>query len=282
MMNIINLCTYNVLAPCWADPNVYPQSSLKYLDKWKRQEVKINVLKDLVKTMDIIALQETQDGEFHVLAEVITSFGFGSFSVNHQDNYRDKYITQDPPFVPNGVGLFWNEKTIKMNEINGFDASDKGNRCIMGCFEKDVKKFRVVCVHFDTDRGKRRDREAHAVMNLLEPKDGIVDIVLGDFNFTTSHAIYKNIFGSNGFLDVIDTIGADNASHLFATSYPENSNCGVIDHITVRNGIPVSGEILTCNVLGDGKNREERINLILQRNGSDHFIVSGVIGYEIN
>ena len=277
MTNTINLCTYNVLAPCWADPTIYPASSLAYLDRYVRRAIIINVLKNLAQTNDIIALQETQDDEFPALQTAMAKIGFVGFSTNHHDDYWGSYATVDPPFVSNGVALFWNQKKLNLLEINGYNFSDDGNRGVIAYFRQNNKLFRVTCAHLDTDTGGRRAKEAKGIVDLLVPNDNLIDIILGDFNFDTDQGVYNNIF--NNFIDVLAAVGNENQTHPFTTSYAKNANYGVIDHIMVRNATPVAGNILDFNVWTDGANEEERINLTLQRNGSDHFIVTGSVSY---
>jgi len=68
-------------------------------------------------------------------------------------------------------------------------------------------------------------------------------------------------------------------THPFTSTYSGNDNFGIIDHILVRGATPQDGKVLTLNVNNDGVTEEQRINLLLQRDGSDHFVVSGSISY---
>jgi len=144
MMNTIKLVTYNVLAPCWAQPSYYPTSSAQYLDKVTRRVSIINVLKDLAKTNDVIALQETQEDEIVFFKETLSKEGFSGFNVNHKDDYWSKYIVADPPFVSNGVALFWNNRTTNLLEVHGYNFSNSGNRGIIAYLRKNNKLFRIV------------------------------------------------------------------------------------------------------------------------------------------
>lgn len=278
-MTTLNLSTFNVLAPCWANPKYYPDSSLPYLDKVKRREHIIQILENLAKSNDVIALQETQEDEIRYFYDVMKKVGFDGYYVNHRDDYWSQYITIDPPFVSNGVALFWNKTTVTKLQINGNDLSNKGNRCIISTFKKDNKTFRLLCCHLDSDTGGKRAKEAKSIIDILSPTVGITDIIIGDLNFNIDNGPYNRVFYSNNFIDVLKSLDKEEMTHPFDFSYTGNSNFGIIDHILVRNAKPVDGIVLTFNVWTDGTTSEERINLLLQRNGSDHFVVSGTITF---
>jgi mRNA deadenylase 3'-5' endonuclease subunit Ccr4 len=279
MLDTLTLCTYNILAPCWTNPGIYPTSSVPYLDRYVRRDIKIDILNNLAKTHDIIALQEIQDDEYPVLKEAMKQIGFQGFNVNHRDDYWENYITLDPPFVSNGVGLFWNKKNINILEIQGHNFSDDGNKGIVAYFRKNNKLFRVTCVHLDTKRGGRVTNEAQSIVDLLVPGEDLTDIIIGDLNFNTGQEVY-DVFKDSNFIDVYDAVGEKGVERPLNTSYAGNTNCGIIDHIMIRNATPVSSSILDFNAWSDGsQDPEERINLTLQRIGSDHFIVIGKIEF---
>lgn len=276
-MTQLNLSTFNVLAPCWSNPSEYPNNSLSYLDKVKRRALIIQTIQSLAKSNDIIALQETQEDEFGYFYDAMTKAGFDGFHANHRDDYWSRYITINPPFVSNGVALFWNKKTVTVLNINASNLSDDGNHCIFTKLKKGNKQFRLICCHLDSDTGGRRSKESKAMMDLLTPIDGMTDIIIGDLNFNIDNGPYNRIFYSNNFIDVLKSLNKEEMTHPFDFTYMGNSNYGIIDHILVRNAVPVDGKVLTFNVWNDGITSEERINLLLQRDGSDHFVVSGSI-----
>jgi endonuclease/exonuclease/phosphatase family metal-dependent hydrolase len=273
----LKLCTYNVLAPCWADPSIYPLISRPHLDKDKRRVAIIRTLVSLAQTHDIIALQETQEDEISYYKEELKKEGFLCFSVNHDDNYWARYITVDPPFVSNGVAVFWNARVVDMLTISGCSFSNKGNRGIIGTFRKNNKVFRVVCAHLDSDTGGARAKESKSLISQLPPLANTTDFILGDLNFTVENGPYNNIFNKANFVSIMKYLGKEEMTHPFDISYGGNDNYGIIDHILVRGAVPINGEVITFGVYQDAQTVDERISLLLQRNGSDHFIVSGLI-----
>lgn len=260
----LKLCTFNILAPCWAHPSYYPASSSQYLDRIKRRESIINVLKYLSLSHDMIALQEIQYGEITYIREVMKQLDYDCFHIYHEDTYWKDYVRPDIPFVSNGVALFWKSKKISLISIDGNSFSNGGNRCIIGLFRLNEKIFRVTCVHLDKEKN---NKELMAILDYLNSSPSMVDIILGDFNHNINYEPYSNILKTNKFTNLLNFLDRENITHPF----------GIIDHILVRNAIPDNGQVLDFGILQDGNNDQEKFNLMLQRIGSDHFVVSGSI-----
>ena len=273
----IRLCTFNILAPCWASPTHYPESTLSLLDINKRRPKILETINNLAKGCDLFALQETQEDEIHYYNKLLCGLGFQGFHTNHDDGYWEKSITPDRKFVSNGVALYWKTSSIKVDNIHLATLSEGGNKCIILNGKKGNKKIRVACVHLDSDYGGRRKSEAKNLMNLLTPDSGITDIVIGDLNFDADNKPYKKTFGKHKFKDVLKSIGKEEKTHPYVDGYLGNSQYVIIDHILVRNGTPTDGKVNNFNVWIDGKTTEERVNLLFERNGSDHFPVHGII-----
>lgn len=282
MATELKLCTYNILAPCWAKLSSYPELSWPYIDKELRRTRIIATLTDLAETHDIIALQETQEDELPYIYNALENLGFNGFHVHHDDTYWEQYITEDPPFASNGVALFWKTATVTMTEIAGHPFSESGNHGIIGIFVKDGKTFRVACAHLDSDHGGWRAKESKAMVALLEPMQNVVDIIIGDLNFNTAHGPYNNIFKANNFTNLLKVLGTEELTHCYNSSYGGNDNWGIIDQILYRGAdvLPVAGQVLNFNVWNDGQNEAERSALLFQRNGSDHFVVTGTISMQ--
>lgn len=280
MEKTIGVATFNVLAPCWASPAYYFESSKPLLKREKRRAAIIRVLQSLATKYDFIALQETQQDEIGFFKAALEQLGFGGFSVNHDDSYWAQYITADPPFASNGVALYWNMSTISMTAESRVALSDGGNHCVIGTFRKGRTSIRVVSCHLDSDRSNKRLKEAKALVARLPQQRAMVDIIAGDFNFNSDTGPLNNIFHANQFVDVLQVVGKEEATHQFTSKYAQNNNFGIIDHVMVRNATPRDGEVLNYNVWRDGATEEEHVNLTLQRDGSDHFVVTALITVE--
>jgi endonuclease/exonuclease/phosphatase family metal-dependent hydrolase len=280
-MTQLKLVTFNVLAPCWADPLIYPVSSEPFLERIRRRAVIINLLKTLAATHDVIALQETQIDELPYFDTELKRRGFEGFAAYHRDDYWSQYITQNPPFASNGVALYWNKAKLTKQNIKAYDLGTEGNRGIVGDFKVNNQLVRISCIHLDSDTGGRRAKEAKALINILGENAvvGRVDFILGDLNFNYDTGPLNNIFYHNGFQSLLKLANKEEPTHPFTKAYQSNDNYGIIDHILVRKGsksvqvVLTDTEVITHNVWTDGQTEEERINLLLQRNGSDHFAV---------
>ena len=277
--NIIKLCTFNILAPSWASFTHYPESAFSLLDINKRRPKILETIINLAKDCDIVALQETQEDEIHYYNKLMNEIGFEGVHVNHDDSYWEKSITSDRPFVSNGVAMYWRTSTIKIDKIHLPILSEGGNKCIVLHAKKGGKKIRIACVHLDSDYGGRRKSEAKNLMNILTHNSEITDIVIGDLNFDADNKPYKKTFGKHKFKNVLKVVGKEEKTHPYINGYLGNSRYVIIDHILVRNGTPLDGKVVNFNVWDDGKTTEERVNLLLERSGSDHFPVIGIINF---
>jgi endonuclease/exonuclease/phosphatase family metal-dependent hydrolase len=274
---MLKLLTFNILAPSWASPTHYPESTLPLLDIDKRRPLILETIKQLVADCDVCALQETQEDEICHYNELLCSLGFQGVHANHNDSYWEKSITPDVPFVSNGVALYWRTNSIEMNNIHIADLSDNGNRCIILNAKKDNKNIRIACLHLDSDHGGRRKKESRMLLDILKPDPKVRDIVIGDLNFDADNKSFKKTFGRHKFKDVLKAVGKEEKTHPYIDGYLGNSQYTIIDHVLVRNAKPINGKVNNFNVWNDGKTTEERVNLLFERSGTDHFPVNAVI-----
>ena len=112
----IRVATFNILAPCWASVDFYPQNTAPFLDRLARRNAITKVLKRLANENDFIALQETQKGEIEYFEHVLESVGFEGYNVTHEDTYWQSYVRPDVKFSPNGVALYWNVNSVSLGQ----------------------------------------------------------------------------------------------------------------------------------------------------------------------
>ena len=106
----INVITFNILAPCWASPSYYPATTLSYLDRGYRRGQIINFLLSQPQA-DVITLQEVTQIEFGFISNKLKNYtGFMSF---HAPTYWSNWITEDPPWEPNGNAIFLKKSRFK-------------------------------------------------------------------------------------------------------------------------------------------------------------------------
>jgi hypothetical protein len=75
-----------------------------------------------------------------------------------------------------------------------------------------------------------------------------------------------------GFVDVLDSVGNREWTHPWHDSYYMSARWGIIDHVLVRNGTPLAGDVVDSGVWSID-DEVARIEANFQRIGSDHFPV---------
>lgn len=277
----LNLSTFNVLANTWIHLEYYPKSSYKFLEKDIRLRKTLRTLRSLGKTNDVIALQETEMDLLPLFNKELKKLGFELFHSNHDDNYWDKYIIPGYPFVSNGVTLAWKKDKLSVINIDQYNLSDDGNRCIIGLFKlANEKLIRIACVHLDGDTHGKRIEETKSLIANMPLIDNVIDIIIGDLNYNYNISPENNIFFQNNFHSILKYVGKDEPTHPFSNEYKDNDNLGIIDHILIRNTnytITVDGHVINYQLFSIVASEEERANLLLDINGSDHFPVTATI-----
>lgn len=287
---MIRTVTYNVLAPSWASPSYYPPMCVADLAPDRRRAAVIQNLQ-LFKEVDFFALQETQAGENELLAAGL-GVGFNYYATYHDDTYWASWITQDPPFVRNGVAIAVNK--AKYDNCSFRDvALGTGNRAaIATCRNKALNRsVRFTSTHLDSDYGGRRGKEAKALGDWYGASAGnVIDIIAGDFNSDTNSGVVQQRIINRGFTDVLRAVGIAENTHPYTVSYNANSNYGNIDHVVARGAgvVPHSGWVYSNGLWalypplnGNGEPNESlRICDNLYITGTDHFPVEGVVSVQ--
>lgn len=276
----IKVISFNILAPCWADPSIYPVSARPYLDRTYRRERIIQFLLSNPDA-DVIALQEVTAIEFGYLNNALSNdyAGFQSF---HAPSYWSKYITQNPPWEPNGNALFLKKSTFKNIAFTDVPLSDDGNHATFAevVHKTTNKAVRLLSVHLDSDYAYNREREFQAALKLMPESSSIVDIIAGDFNIdVTKSNLYQDIV-KNDFLDVLAQMGVDEVTSPYLSRYYANSVYGPIDCVLARKAQPAAAAVFDFDLFilyPDKKDEDARIAENFQLCGSDHFPVTGTV-----
>ncbi len=281
----LKVVTFNILAPPWASLDGYPDSAAPFIDRIYRRGVIINNLNQLKDSTDVISLQETTPVEFGYISAALKDFT--GFQVTHDPEYWSNYITEDPPWEPNGVAILVKKSVFKNIAFSDQALSESGNHgAFMTAVHKATnKKVRIVSVHLDSDHGGNRNKEMGAALELVPLPSTSIDMIVGDFNSNPEQGNYAVDLTSLGFKDVLDAIGNNEATHPYAASYNSNSHYRDIDHIVVRNAIPGSGDVVDYNlyslypVVPGNLYEDQRITANMQMTGSDHFLVWGLVKF---
>lgn len=279
----LKVFSFNVLAPPWANPDSYPDSSLPYLDRAIRRQAIINTLHNIKGTTDVFCLQETTPVEFGYFASELKEFV--GIQANHDPSYWSQYITVNPPWEPNGTAIFLKKTVFSNVQLSDQPLSNSGNHGALAkaTHKATNRKVRFISVHFDSDTGGNRNKEMQAAIQLLAVQQNSIDMIIGDFNSDPAQGNYQVDLQNAGFVDVLDAMGNTENTTPYATQYSSSTNYGQLDHILVRSATPSSGDVIDNNLyviypdVTGHIYEDARITKNMQLVGSDHFPIWGIV-----
>lgn len=265
----LSVATFNVLAPCFAQPSWYYPSSIPYMDTEFRRYRILQFL-DAIKEYDIIALQEvtddftdsvagiayTRNGEYSYFSSLLAKSHY-CFFVSHDRKYNASTFCPNPlspyAWLKNGTALFIKRTTFSNVMFNDVTLGKGGCHAAMAvCVHRaSGKRMRVLSVHLDNDTGGNRQFEWESIKATLPDNPNMVDLILGDFNTNTQTGILSNDFAkfnvdnepSNKFKNALYKISTDTGLMLFEPTHPFTStfNDGhmtdKMSHIVYRYGL---------------------------------------------
>lgn len=284
---MIRIISFNTLAPCFTNPSYYPNSSNPYLEWNNRLSRLLSFLYGIKSHCDIIALQEvTQDikrkdlSSFDYFNDILESEFEGKF-YPHEMKYWNEWIDPHVGYIPNGNALFLRRSLF--SDINWSNlALSSGNHVVQADARINENNIRIMSLHLDGDNPDKRIREYTSLLQNLPSGQyiGSIDIMLGDFNAGDSQ-LYK-IMNDAGFTDLVQL---DHST--FSISYDDRTK-SPIDHITCRSYKDlhvINNQILGKDIWENIPSQVEfnlemetkRLNLCLQRFGSDHFPIMATL-----
>jgi len=280
----IKVLSFNKLAPTWADPNIYPSSCSNLLVIPARTQRTVAWMQNNdMSQYDAIAWQETEAIDNGPIKAALGN-GFSFFQVNHADSYWAGYITVDPPFAPNGVAIAINQMKYDRCVYVDKPLGTGNHGAIAICRHKALGRwFRFASVHFDSDQGGRRGKEANTLADyfaLESSHSNYVDVIAGDINSDTDTGVINQRFTSAGYVDIGHALGSTSSTHPWSTAYNSNSQWAIIDHVLVKGtgSTPTAYKVFDSDLYTTypgTANENTRICLQLEYMGSDHFPVSG-------
>jgi len=281
----LHIGSWNVLAPSWASPDYYPRRAHPHLfpHESRIERVARFVLTNLGKA-DVVCFQETQcdlDRKFAFLL----SERYQYFPVYHDDGYWSKWVTEDRPFLRNGVAVALRRSAF--DHITSMDLSlGTGNHAavvIARHIELD-QWFRIASVHFELDDEDIRNAEVEALARFFRPgtsaalRPHYIDVIAGDFNCDLDYEVMMTQFIDRGFSD------AHRELDMAQPTHPEGEGDDVIDHILIRGE---NVEVVTAQTHGADiikshpertvEHKDNRIARCLEYNGSDHFAIDTIV-----
>lgn len=262
----LNILSFNILAPCWASPQWYPDGlDADLLDRNYRRKRIIDVIS--ASKADIVCLQEVTDVEFKAIKSALPYFkGF----MSHNDpSYWSEWIVPELPWEPNGCAIL--ARTSKFTSLNFKDyaLSDTGNHAARLSAVIDGVNISIWSIHLDSDKAQNRKLELESLMTRIG--DGI-EIIAGDFNIDGDSSNLRRSLQQAKFVDALKSVGNFEATHPFSNTYYQSHVYAVIDHILTRGARSVFGDVLDYG-LWSIKNETKRVEATLEKAGSDHFTV---------
>jgi len=271
----LDVVDFNVLAPIWAAPEWYPADmDMSLLDTEYRRARVTDYLEASSATAEVVCLQEVQQSELPYLRQAIGSEFSGGMAHNDRD-FWSNWVVPELGWAPNGTAVFVRTSVLSDPTFTDLPTGD-GNHIalISATHEATGQQVRVASVHLDSDSNTNRLNEIRALRDAWPKKRGTTDIVCGDINEDTIIGSASGVFDRMGFVDVLASVGNREWTHPWHDSYNMSKRWGIIDHILVRNGTPLDGDVIDSGVWSI-EEETARIEANFRRIGSDHFPVEG-------
>lgn len=281
----IKVASFNILAPPWAHPEVYPKICTPFLDRHLRRQAIISILDNVKDSTDIFCLQEVTPIEFDFISQALNEFS--GAEINHEPHYWSHYIMEDPPWEPNGTAIFI--KNAHFSEIVFRDLSLSGNgnhaSYVEAIHNETQKRVRAISLHLDSDLVTNRKVEMQAAIDVLGADVGAIDFIVGDYNPEPNKPNEHESLEKEGYVDLLQAVGSRKATFSPTTEGSHSITFGRLDRISVRNAKPLSGDVIDCDlfsqlpIVKDNLYEGLRVALGLVLIGSDHFPVWGIVEF---
>jgi endonuclease/exonuclease/phosphatase family metal-dependent hydrolase len=274
----IDVVVFNVLAPVWAAPDWYPADMDPALldTEWRRERITA-FLRQRAATADLVALQEVQDSELPYLAQALGGDFAGVMSTNARD-FWSNWLVEGIPWAPNGTAVFVRRSAFGSPRFHELDQSTGNSLAWVSARHLATgQRIRFASVHLDSDSQVNRQVELNALLDLWGTGNaGTTDLIAGDINEDTIHGSLSNPLKRNGFIDVLATLGNREQTHPWLETYYMSNKWGILDHVLLRNGDPISGDVVDFGVWAI-KDETARISANFEASGSDHFPVVATV-----
>ncbi len=273
----VDIVSFNVLAPIWAAPDWYPEEmNPSLLATAPRRAALTAYLASVAPATEIVCLQEVAVSEFGHLAAALGPQFEGAMAFNDPD-FWSNWVVPEIPWEPNGPAIF-----VRTDVFDDIAISDRplgtGNHAavVEATHTATGRTVRAWSIHLDSDHESNRVSEFNTVLAGMPPDAAATDIACGDFNEDTVVGSVGPRVRKAGFVDVHASVGQRRATHPFSSQYYNSQRWAIIDHVVVRNALPVSATVVDAG-LADIADELTRIEATLQQKGSDHYAVTATI-----
>jgi len=276
----VQVLTFNVLAPIWAGAVWYPADmDVSLLDREYRRGRTQAFLHDVRDQLDVVCLQEVNQAE---LPYYVAALGpeFEGFMAFNDPAFWSDWLVPGIPWEPNGTAVIVRKSQFADRHFEDIPLTNDGNHAAVfeGRHRATGSTVRVQSVHLDSDSNANRVEELRSLMLRYPASPGIVDVVCGDMNEDTVSGSAAGVFKREGYVDVLAAVGNREPTHPWSTSYYSSVRWAVIDHVLVRNAVPVAGDAIDFG-LWSITDETDRIEANLRLTGSDHFPVTATFGW---
>lgn len=222
----LKVVSFNILAPPWASPSCYPDSTAPFLPRERRRAQILNVLSGLKDSTDIFCLQEITPIEYGYILEALD--GFIGTQVNHSPGYWTQYVTIDPPWEPNGNAILMKKSVFKEVAFSDIALSSEGNHSVFAeaVHQGSDRRVRLFCVHLDSDHASNRKAEIGAAIGFLGAAGDSIDLIVGDLNSDPSLGSYCPELQKEGYYDLLGAVGIHEATMPITTEHVNMKQTG--------------------------------------------------------
>lgn len=276
----VQVLTFNVLAPIWAAPVWYPvDMDMALLDREFRRARTQAFLRSVRDQLDVVCLQEVNQAELPYYLEALGAEFEGTMAFNDPALWSS-WLVPGIPWEPNGTAIAVRKTRFADRHYEDLPISGDGNHAMVfeGRHRTSGQTVRVQSIHLDSDSTANRVEELRALLLRYPSTPGVVDVVCGDLNEDTITGSAAGLLRRDGYVDVLASVGNREPTHPWSASYYSSMRWAVIDHVLVRNGRPVSGDVLDFGLWAIA-DETDRIEANLRLTGSDHFPVVSALGW---
>lgn len=273
----LRVLTFNVLAPIWAGSVWYPElRDTSVLERGFRRDRTSEFLRSVREQFDVVCLQEVNEAELGYYLEALGD-GFEGYMARNGRSFWSNWLVPEIPWEPNGTAIIWRRVALVDGAFTDLRLSRAGNHgAILQARTASGRWVRAFSVHLDSNRQDGRIEELRTLLSAFPKDERITDIVCGDINEDTVTGAAAGILRRAGFVDVLASIGNRSQTHPWSTRYYKAPRWAIIDHVLVRNGLPVAGEVMDFG-LDAIVDESARIESSLRISGSDHYPVAAML-----
>jgi endonuclease/exonuclease/phosphatase family metal-dependent hydrolase len=235
-----------------------------------RRDARSQLVADALESFDadVLCLQETTPVDLEFVQQRLGHRYELQFATNGPELWSN-WGAPETPWEPNGTAVLFRAERFDELDRGSIELGPHGNVAtwVRVHDRSNDDELQVVSLHLDSDDRDRRRAELPALFGAIAPAGAV--IIAGDYNEDTITSDLGASFFDRGFVDVLDAVGRREPTHPYARPGDEWAALATIDHVLVRDLLPVGGEVVDAGVWAV-EVPGERIEALLRHTGSDH------------